>query len=596
MLGPSEFGAAERACRPGRETDRETDDKNSDAAHSSVPQHGRDTGLESPVLDDIDFFGGGRMSGTGPTSPFIKDEPDWDFSSSMPSHQHLNLAMQNQQYPQVASGSIDPNDLSAHHQQETLGSFNFNAPPAGNNNSNNNMAGSFINDDELADLDFNNGSHRTSNQQHAVDQMNEFAFDHQHGHGQQANMHHVFSNTPNGEPMQSPFLQSNFSYYQQMASPRQRPISRGGAMADFGLASTRRSLPHAMDRKPSDSRSPMTPKTPALAGLHLGGTPESGSLGSQPMQAMSHRHQKSLSGQWDQSPGSMASYLDSPMASPSGMSSNHAGINEVLLSAKGAASVPSKLEHHAGPAYQSQEAKRRRRRESHNLVERRRRDNINERIQELSHLVPQHRLEDEKVRKFLANNGPLSPSMNPMSVSPPQATSMLANGGRRATGPGAITMGLPPVDDKDKGPNKGDILNGSVSWTRDLMWALHKKMQQEAELKTLVESLGGTFPFTDSDDDARLRSELADAIDKNDVSTFSYSRGHGSGLRVPKHTDHAGQPVSQGQLGNISPQSLSPSGGQGSSSNEGNDVPQFWAGSGAQPALKEEDEFDITMA
>ncbi|RKP11931.1 helix-loop-helix DNA-binding domain-containing protein, partial [Piptocephalis cylindrospora] len=32
--------------------------------------------------------------------------------------------------------------------------------------------------------------------------------------------------------------------------------------------------------------------------------------------------------------------------------------------------------------------KRRKRRESHNAVERRRRDNINEKIQELSHLVP----------------------------------------------------------------------------------------------------------------------------------------------------------------------------------------------------------------
>lgn len=37
--------------------------------------------------------------------------------------------------------------------------------------------------------------------------------------------------------------------------------------------------------------------------------------------------------------------------------------------------------------------KRRRRRESHNAVERRRRDNINERIQELSTLLPEHLLE-----------------------------------------------------------------------------------------------------------------------------------------------------------------------------------------------------------
>ena len=44
--------------------------------------------------------------------------------------------------------------------------------------------------------------------------------------------------------------------------------------------------------------------------------------------------------------------------------------------------------------------------------------------------------------------------------------------GQRATDAGSISMGIPP-EEKDKGPNKGDILNGAVSWTRDLMWALH---------------------------------------------------------------------------------------------------------------------------
>ncbi|KAH7348519.1 hypothetical protein BKA65DRAFT_398116 [Rhexocercosporidium sp. MPI-PUGE-AT-0058] len=45
--------------------------------------------------------------------------------------------------------------------------------------------------------------------------------------------------------------------------------------------------------------------------------------------------------------------------------------------------------------------KRRRCRESHNAVEGRRRDNINERIQDLSRLVSAKRLEDEKIRKHL---------------------------------------------------------------------------------------------------------------------------------------------------------------------------------------------------
>lgn len=540
----------------------------------SAPQRGGDiSGLESPVLDDIDFFGGGKMSGNGPSSPFIKDEPDWEFGS-MPRQQHFNMHMQNQQYPQVASGSIDPNDLQAHHQNDNFGGFSFNQPP--------NMTGSFnlgnsgIGDEELASLDL---------RQNPSDRMSEFTFDQPQPSNQPQ---HVLSSTPNGEPLQSPYLQGNFPFYQQggqMVSPRMRPQSQG-PIDGFNFNGPRRSLPHNMERKASDQRSPMTPKTQALAGLTFSGTPESGSYGSQPMSALSHRHQKSLSGQWDQSPASL-SYMDSPLASPSG--ANHAAISEVLKSGKGM-SLPNKVDSHGSPAYQTQEAKRRRRRESHNLVERRRRDNINERIQELSHLVPQHRLEDEKVRKYLANNGPLSPSIHPTGVSPPQAaTSMLAAGGRRATGPGSLAMGLPSVDDKDKGPNKGDILNGSVSWTRDLMWSLHKKLEQEAQLKTMIEGLGGTFPFSDTDDDARLRTELQDAMDKNDASTFAYSRGHGSGLRVPKHTDYNGNPASHGTQ---SPQDMSPRQGSSASGGEGS----FWTGNGGHEPLKEEDEFEMSMS
>ncbi|KAG4430810.1 hypothetical protein IFR05_013709 [Cadophora sp. M221] len=47
---------------------------------------------------------------------------------------------------------------------------------------------------------------------------------------------------------------------------------------------------------------------------------------------------------------------------------------------------------------QSQKMKKRRRRESNNAVERQQRNNINERIQDLSRLVPANRLEDEKTR------------------------------------------------------------------------------------------------------------------------------------------------------------------------------------------------------
>ena len=138
------------------------------------------------------------------------------------------------------------------------------------------------------------------------------------------------------------------------------------------------------------------------------------------------QHRQDKFGTWDDS-------MPSPLSSP-GLN-GIAQISEILKSGKHA-SLPAKVENVVGgapPAFAAQEAKRRRRRESHNLVERRRRDNINERIQELSNLVPLHRLEDEKVRKHLANNTPLSPGMS--ACSPPRATSMLAGGvGRRASG------------------------------------------------------------------------------------------------------------------------------------------------------------------
>jgi hypothetical protein len=301
--------------------------------------------------------------------------------------------------------------------------------------------------------------------------------------------------------------------------------------------------------------------------------------------AMSHRHQKSMSSQWDNTPGSAHSWIDSPNQSPHTGSLHHQQISEVLGTGKHA-SLPTKSD-----IGQSQDAKKRRRRESHNLVERRRRDNINERIHDLSRLVPAHRLDDEKVRKHISNNGPLSPSLTATGMSPPHATSLLAGGsGRRAAG--NITQGL-PIEEKDKGPNKGDILNGAVSWTRDLMWLLYKKIQETDEMGAQLKQLTGQdWPIDETEDERRMRTELVDAVEKNGQTTFKYSRGPGSGLRVPKHTNIAGEPIHQ-----ISPQSLSPgmqSGGSGH--NSGGNGEQFWlnqgGSSGGSFSLKEEDEYN----
>ncbi|MCJ1237181.1 hypothetical protein MMC14_005166 [Varicellaria rhodocarpa] len=590
-----------------------------------------DFNLGTTSDEDFDIFNSrGAMSGTGASSPFIKDEPeDWNFGSNnfLNNQQGFDMQM-NQTFRQGQAGSVDPSELTM--QNGNFGQFAFGSQP--NMSASFNIGNSGIGDDELLDLDLNDSSkhvHMQGGQNMTSGPGNSYQehtphgfFSDQAGAGNQNQSHQIFSNTPDGAPIQSPFIHGNFNYAQFMpmaqqqmfsqVSPHMRPTSgpnAGGQQENsFVGARQRGSVPYAFDRKPSDSRSPMTPKTPALGGLHLGGTPDSGNFNSQPMNANNvgqHRHQKSLSNQWDSTSGSLHSYVDSPMASP-GHPANHSQISEILKSGKHA-SLPAKVEtgHHPAPAYQSQEAKRRRRRESHNMVERRRRDNINERIQELSHLVPAHRLEDEKVRKHLANNSPLSPTLAATGMSPPQATSLLAGGGRRATGAGNITMGI-PIEEKDKGPNKGDILNGSVGWTRDLMWALHVKLQQEAELADLITSLGGTFPFQETEDEKRMRTELMDAMEKNDPNSFEYTRGPGTGLRVPKHTNVAGEPLhglnmNQNNMGTLSPQSLSPgvqSGGSGANSG-GHGQPQFWTNSHSgrgSLSFKEEDEYGMEMS
>ncbi|TKA62832.1 hypothetical protein B0A49_12465 [Cryomyces minteri] len=566
------------------------------------------------ILDDeVDLFDSSEnMDGTGSPSPYIKDEPE-DFHFN-PQHY---MAQQNgagynmsNQYGQTFGnsngevGGIDPLDLAMN------GTFTPSHFTSQNMSSSFLVGNSGIADEELLDLgnlDDSTGQH--GNFQHAHHGFNDHnnvrqsngSVPHYTVNGnpisvpQQNHMNQMFSGTPDGQPIQSPFVHGfNYNQFRPMHPPQQQsfgqsmPTTGASQFGSIPMPSRSRSHIHELERKVSESRSPATPNTPAINSLHLG-TPE------YPTQTMSlqmnHRHQKSLSNQWDNTPGSVQSWLESPLHSPMGGQMHHPQISEVLKSGKHA-SLPTKVDNagHTGPApaYQTQEAKRRRRRESHNMVERRRRDNINERIHDLAQLVPQHRLEDEKIRKHLQNNSPLSPSITATGMSPPQATSLLAGGsGRRAAG--NITQGL-PVEDKDKGPNKGDILNGSVTWTRDLMWLLHTKIQQESELEQYIVSLGGRYPFEQTEEEKRMRTELFDAIDRNGPHNFAYSRYPGSGLRVPKHTNLAGDTVQDGQ----SSHSISPgftSGGSGDNSGQ----PQFWPNHDGGHGFKEEEEYGMEI-
>ncbi|GAM86164.1 hypothetical protein ANO11243_041750 [Dothideomycetidae sp. 11243] len=452
-----------------------------------------------------------------------------------------------------------------------------------------NLGNSGIADDELADLagSLDNAQLRNNGlNQRAFFGNNSTSGSMPMPMGQQ-NMN-VYSSTPEGAPIQSPFVNHDGFNYGQFRTPgsQQARSMNMGQSAGFANSMMRAQHLHSMERKISESRSPASPHTPGLSGLHLG-EPEFPSAGMQ-QQHMMNRVSSSVPTTWDGTPNGPSSWNDSsPYPSPSsiGHQMHHAQISEVLRtdSENKTGQVPVKPEPGLAPnlSYHSVEAKRRRRRESHNLVERRRRDNINERIQDLANLVPQHRLEDEKVRKHLQTNSPLSPSITATSMSPPQSASLLStSGGRR---PGAITQGL-PMDDKDKGPNKGDILNSSVSWTRDVLWFLKLKMEQEAQLEELCSSNGIDWPFSRSDDEKRMRSEIQEVVERNmrNHNVLPYTRGTGSGLRVPGFTNIAGETLPNSE-------------GENSPAMAGGMVNNNWATFQDHPVFKEDDEFDDDM-
>lgn len=519
------------------------------------------------------------------------------------------------------SGNIDPNDLAMNggYSPSFSNANNFNSS-SGNAPNGYSSGNAVFGDDELLDglaspPEGQSGLHGQGQDYGMNMGFNQGAFQSHRGSALQIDPAQMngFSQTPDGDPIQSPYaagftaqfrqMQNNHSLGGSLHSPMSysnSPLAAGDMGADGSdpnYLKARARVSQQMQRKASNNRSPMTPKTNGIHGIPIG-SQDSPGFGPQAMRP-SGSHEKSPSGQWVNTPGgSIPASYNSGFSSP--IQQGMVPIDEVML--KGGTSMPTKLGVAPG-GVSSQEMKRKRRRESHNLVERRRRDNINERIQDLSKLVPAHRLEDEKIRKLIQNGTPLSPTLTGMS-NPSQATSGLAGpGARRAAGGsvGNITTGL-PIEDKDKGPNKGDILNGSVSWTRDLMWMLHLKLQQQEELMNTIAELGGHFPFELTDDERRMQSELMEAISRCDSGTFSYSRTAGSGLRVPTHTDFRGDPVN-GLAANLDAIGLTPeeSGSNVGMSGDVNDTAQFWNdpdddGSGhASLDFKEEDEYDMDL-
>lgn len=499
-------------------------------------------------------------------------------------------------------GGVNPNDLNNFNQ----GFQNNFGGNSNNQNSAYSSGAAVFGDDELLEglgspteapsgmhgQDFSGGGMGDINMSYNQHNQNSAVYTSRQGVAIDQHGSHIpgYSNTPDGDPIQSPFMSTMQQQYQSMHPQQfQTPLSYGGSpLADSiskdhndpaFIQARQRLQAQAMQRKASNARSPLTPKMGAL-GLSMG---SQDGFAARPIQTGGGpHHTKAPSGHWAHTPNSMASFPGSGLSSPLQTELHSAQINDYLM--KGT-SMPAKLGQ-ANALSSQQEAKKKRRRESHNLVERRRRDNINERIQDLSKLVPSHRLEDEKIRKMISNGTPMSPTLTGTS-NPGSATSGLAGpGARRATSgaTGNITTGL-PVEDKDKGPNKGDILNGAVSWCRDLMWMLQTKIQQQEELMSMIQELGGQPPFDITDDEKRMQTELLEAMAKNERSEFTYSRTAGTGLRVPHHTDYKGEPLNGGV-------EMSPDGGLMGGGLGGGDANGHFASEALDAGLNWDDEGD----
>ena len=541
------------------------------------------------------------MNGHRASSPFIKNEPD-DFSFSP---NRFIKDMNGVTYPNGQafgpwqSNSLDPLELSLSNQtsQPALGSSQ--------NMSSSFIAGnSAITDDDLLE---SFGTSPSNNQgdvhmnNHARNGMSQFQSNQGFHNGMQQSMHpptsgsgsafNAYSSTPDGAPIQSPF-DHGFDYNQWASAPSVVNQQNRGM-------STSSMTPN--ERPRSYSKGSMTP---GMGSLQIGSQENHGMFQGQAINGhpIQRAHQQSVSSAWDSSLGSGYSALDSPMASPNGPM--RPPISEVLKSGT-PSSPPLGHPRTASKPTSSAELKKAKRRASHNEVERRRRNHINDQIANLSRLVPQHRLDDDAIRRALNSNSSLPPSIHGNGVSPPPATSLLAGpNGRRATG--SISQGL-PLDDKDKNPAKGDVLNGAVGWLQDLLWVINKLTSREKLLTETIEGMGGQSPLTVSDEESRMLSEVQAAFEKSQIGQLKYSRGQGSGLCVPGFTDQAGQTMQSPSQTAVDPANFSLDrnphvNGNGHNNGGLNDGQQYWTFPGDNNSMqspaefKEEDEFELDMS
>ena len=241
--------------------------------------------------------------------PYIKSEPD-EFETLPNGYSNFNSNQNFGNFPQTFNASIDPSELS-------MGNGNFSPNYSFGAQ---NMSGSFhmggagtFNDDEILES-LANPPDFSGIQQHGGQNMNI----------NQGQINGMYSNTPDGAPIQSPFTGGfDYSQFRPLGSiPHHMSPHQGAAYMN-----KRPSMQPQHRKSSAEQRNPMTPRTAAMASLHIG-TPESGSLQQngraiRPPNSGS-RHQKTMSGQFDGTPSSMHSFLESPLSSPSNVT-HHAG-------------------------------------------------------------------------------------------------------------------------------------------------------------------------------------------------------------------------------------------------------------------------------
>ena len=474
------------------------------------------------------------MAGQGPTSPFIKNEPEDSFDPNRYTRSPDGFGQGPHYAPWQSPGvdslgmDINPSALS-----QSL-SGNQNLPSSFVQGS------SAITDDELlSSFNPNGDSHQQNSQMHqqGTNGIHQFHTMNglngpMHGNGNQQHMN-AFSSTPDGAPIQSPFNRGNFDFNQWQTVPQQNQVHS----------------PVLNGMQENHHKPSMTPMTPHMNGLQLGSSPHNNYSGQAvPGRAVQHGRQTSLNGQWDNSLGSGHSHMDSPLSSPNAQM--HPQISEVLKS--GTSSSPQRSK-----ATTTAEMKKAKRRASHNEVERRRRNHINDRINELAELVPKHRLEDDAIRRSVLSNAAMPMPTSGNSISPPATSGLAGSHGRRAT---SISHTAPahttPPEDKDKGPAKGDVLDGTVDWTRDLLWLVNNMLSRQHELEATINNLSGPPVRSWSDDEQRMLSEVRNAIHKNHIMERQYTRRNGTSLFVPDFTTHAGEPLESPTHAAASPPSV----------------------------------------